>query len=608
MPVRLARRSWRCLLVAGLALLLASGLTACGGSSDDDLPPAAAEIAPPTREPDDPSLPEPPLPPPETTPPVPEPPADPTPTDTDALAPAIATPDSFAEADTPAPIEADLPPPIMPLTESATGPAVSLTGPLLVLSERVDAEQTSDDHEIEIRRVSLYDVGTERYWVAFDYRSVRLLDWPSTDLSAVQPAGTGLIVWSVDQIHRVSLSGHSEALLFEHDAIRAIRVSPDGTHVAILYGEPGTLVALDALTGAEVLRVTSDDPALGPLRNGGPYELLSMGDWRADGNALSLTARSPTPTTFFPPYTVILELDGTIRVLPENRFLSPDLRYAIRFGEIIEWSARTGHAPLWDRWEVFDVETGRLLRTIADEDGIQRPYGQAPLWQGQSKYVAFNWRLLDIATGEILEATASLRRMLESPVRTSCETTVGTTREWRYSVVCAVRYEGRVVWEGGDEWTRYHGLIELPGSFALSGITLLDIVREPTPPSPPPRHEMVGPLFVYQVFGGFEDYPDSEILDSHSFLYSFPTWHVIVYDEGTGRSWSLGDFAWIQTARGGIVALRHAPFDYQILFLAPDGQSVKLYDRVPSPQQLSGFTRRTQSRSFLRYSLVSRGG
>ena len=81
MSARRARLSWRSLLVSILALALAAGLLACGGSSDDDATAVAPETAPPPAVRDEPAAPAPPAPPPETpqtppAPPLPEPPAE----------------------------------------------------------------------------------------------------------------------------------------------------------------------------------------------------------------------------------------------------------------------------------------------------------------------------------------------------------------------------------------------------------------------------------------------------------------------------------------------------------------------------------------------------
>ena len=556
-------------LATGLAL--AVGLAACGGSSDDAPSPTPSEADPRAAIAVEASESEPPIPPAETVP------ADPTLTETDAPAPAAdATASPVATPDTPTPIEeADIPPPIVPLTAGPSGPAVPVVGPLLIISERVGAEETSDDHEIEIRRVSLYDVGAERYWTAFDYRSVRLLDWPRTDLSAVQLAGTHLIVWSMEQVARLTLAGHIETVLFEDPEIRAIQVSPDEKHVAILYGEPGTLVVLDATTAVERLRVAGDDPALAAWHDSGSTVRLELGNWHADGTALSIIAQ---PGHYREKNTVILGLDGSVRVLPEDWWpLSPDLRYALRVGEIIERIGPPGHAPFWDRCDVLEVETGNLLWTIADEDGIQLSF-TGSMWVGGSQYVWFDSEgLFDTVTGERVEGVAAwnLRRMLEGPVRTNCKTTTGASSGSPGWGVCTVRYGERVVWEGGGWLTTYHGLIEPPAGFALPGIALREVERYrlPSLPPPPPRDEMVGPLLVYEVLGGFEDVLEDGVLTSSASA----TRRTIVYDEGTGRSWSLGELFPTATARGGLVAGQQS----ELVFLSPDGQRTKLYDRTP---------------------------
>ncbi len=94
MPLLRARRFAALLLAAGLALVLASGLAACGGSADDDPPPAPSGTAPPTAAP--------------AEPPVP------------VESPATATPTTTAEtAQTPI----VTPDPPTPLAESSPGPA-----------------------------------------------------------------------------------------------------------------------------------------------------------------------------------------------------------------------------------------------------------------------------------------------------------------------------------------------------------------------------------------------------------------------------------------------------------------------------------------------------
>ena len=419
------------LLLPTLVLTLASGLVACGGSSDSEPPPVATEIDQPTTEPVEPPLPEPLIPPAETTPavsPAPEPPADPTPTqadasvaaaadrsapaEADASVPAVASPEIPAEADTPAPDETDAPPPIMPPTATATptGPAVTVTGPLLVFSERVGVEEETDDREVEVRRILIYDLGLKRYWTAFDYRNVRIERYGAlgVNLSAVQPAGTSLIVWSEGQIRRMSLNGETEAVLFKNKGVEEIQVSPDGTKVAVMVYDL-TLLVLDTATGEELLVVDSSNPSLQAL-SGGRRDMV-LGDWHADGNALSVTGSSSYPRP-----TAILGLDGDIRVLPEDLLVSPDLRYALRFGEVIsEGNPGAGRPHLWESIDVVDVETDRVVWTISGHEGVGSG-AYYSWWAGESKYVVFSvpslggdTRILDTATGEILSLPGNVR-------------------------------------------------------------------------------------------------------------------------------------------------------------------------------------------------------
>ena len=432
--------------------------------------------------------------------------------------------------------------------------APAVVGPLLVISERVGAEQASDDGEIEVRRVSLYDVGTGKYWSAFDYRNER----PGGDhvgRSAVRPAGTSLIVWSMEQVARVALTGHTEAVLFEHAEIRAVKVSPDGTKVAILYGEPGTLVVVDAVSGVEVFR----------------HGARGLSNWHANGTALGITDGTPGTQP-----TQLLGLDGAIRVLPDDwRFVSPDLRYALRFGELRGYDE---FVHIWERWDVIEVETGDLLWSIAPEGGIAQLSG---IWLRQSKYVTF-WtpligaKILDTATGEIRSLSLEVERMIRSPALITCRSEDPYHLESR-PISCAVEYEGRVVWQGAQGWTRFHGMVEPPTGVALRGITFRAVTREPVPPAPPSREATVGPFLLYSVKGDYV-----AVADGAESVGPTATRRVLAYDAGTGRSWLVlthhaGDA--VQAAQAGIVAA----VDGGLFYVRPDGQMTKLSGHQPDP-------------------------
>ena len=132
-----------------------------------------------------------------------------------------------------------------------------------------------------------------------------------------------------------------------------------------MHGEPGSLVVLDVSNGDQLLRVPSDHPDLGSLRYGGRSSQLALGNWRDDGTALSITASDHSGSQA---HTAVLRLTGGIRVLAEGLVVSPDLRYAIRIGEIIAFDYTTSHAPLWESLMVLDVDTGRVAWTIVGED------------------------------------------------------------------------------------------------------------------------------------------------------------------------------------------------------------------------------------------------
>ena len=196
-------------------------------------------------------------------------------------------------------------------------------GPLVVLSERVEAADEAVAEGITTQRMVFYDVGQRRYWTAFEYRDV--YDRKSgTNLSAVQPTGTSLIVWSEGQIRRVTLNGYPEAVLLDHSGIRDIEVSPDGTKVAVSL-QSRTLLVLDTATGEELLRVGRGDARLTPL----PGKDLEIGSWHPDGQALSITDGAYRPRTRSPGSTATFVSSsgrGGVARLP------PRLRFGMRHG------------------------------------------------------------------------------------------------------------------------------------------------------------------------------------------------------------------------------------------------------------------------------------
>ncbi|MCY3887898.1 MAG: hypothetical protein OXG19_09415 [Chloroflexi bacterium] len=515
----------------------------------------------------------------------PIPPVDATPTFTEVDAPvteadvtaSAATPDIAAAVDTSAPIAADVLPPIVPLTAGPNSPAVPVVGPLLIISERVGVEEASDDGEIEIRRVSLYDVGTDKYWPAFDYRNV-LPGGDSIGRSAVQPASTSLLVWSMGQVHRVALNGHSETMLFEHAEIQAIEVSPDGMHVAVLYGDGESILSvLDTVSGGEVVRVTDTDLSLkGSWR---------VGNWHADGTALSITGRGSGA-----PRTALLGLDGSIRVLPQDwSSLSPDLRYALRFGELREIGE---YWVIWESWDVIDVATGELRWTIADTDGVMEASAfPGRIWLGGSQYVAFRIpldeafripsdepRILDTATGEIRSLSLDVERALRPPALMT-SATEDPYYVSPHPVSAAVEYQGRVVWQGvGRGWTQFHGLVEPLAGVALRGITPSAVTREPVPLAPPPHEGMVGPLFLYSVKGDY-----LTVADGAEGVEPIATRRVLAYDAGAGRTWTVFTYREldvVQAAQDGIVA----GLEKGLFYVGLDGHLVTLSDdHWPSP-------------------------
>ena len=513
--------------------MLAAAL-ACGGDAPAPLPTATAT---PTSAPT----------------PVATPPSTPVPTP-------IATP-----AATPTPTPEPTPTPF----PTPTGPAVTVTGPLVVFSDRIGevTREGDDRRRVETRRVYVYDLGADTYWATFDYRDavVEMAGFDYRD-AVIELAGASLLVWTEGQLRRVGLNGYTEAVLFEHEGIGAVgtaelKASPDGTKAALLYD--GTLLVLDVDTGEELLRV--------PLSRG------RLGNWHADGHSLAVTGGPDGQT-------VLVSLDGTQRELPEGWCLSPDLRYALPHGRCsVSLGDLVYHG--WESFGLIDVETGRLLQVVVAEDGYvivpqswsvpdqfvylvlnpphvprnsstfreTRIYLDA--WKRDLESYA-SWagietlepRLLDIETGEADQIR--LRRMEIG------ESQVLTRDQWNESYVlyphvvckynawgrdpelpgCHLIDEKRIVWEGGRE-LRIVGRIDLDVPIVVRGIAPAPRWRQPATEAPPSRQEIAGPLLAWSIQADSERETTE---DGGRRLYEMR--RVMIHDEGTGRTWQAFDY------------------------------------------------------------------
>ena len=475
--------------------------------------------------------------------PVPTTPATPYPTST-------APPSATATATTtPVPAATPIPAP----------PTVTVTGPLLVFSEVLEVDRSRPPWgRTETRRVYVYDLSADRYWVAFDYPHTVL--GSGRERSAVQVAGESLIVWAEDEVRRVSLEGETESVLFEYDQISWLEVSPDGTKVAIVYGvnpSGGTrhaaVLVVDIATGQELL---DTGRRFDPISVGSSEDLRQR--WHGDGTALLVEERRRPG---------LLRLDGTFGVLPEDWHVSPDLRYALRVGEEVGALSLNPHhtRSVWESLDVLDVETGDVLWTVQAQDGggLYQHLDYAgdswwgpglpkePAWEDR-RHVFFNelapepdWRVgdqpslgvlkvLDVATGEVQPFTAEVEGLLRGRIGSDCGP---------WSSVRRICYDGRVIWEGADGWFGYLGFIEPAADLEVRGISPISVAVAPDPPPPPPREEMVGPLLLYEVY---RLHPTTPRL-------------AIAYDVGTGRDWLVVNYRGdppVQAAHGRLVGER----------------------------------------------------
>ncbi len=508
---------WALALVAMLALALACG----GGELPAPLPTATPTPA---------GTPTPTAPPPSTPARTPTPAPRPTPT-------AAPTP-------TPEPTPTPFPTP--------TGPAVAVTGPLIVFSDRIGAITWAEDggQPMETRRVYVYDLGADTYWAAFDYQDA--VDAPRR--RSVELAGTRLIVWTEGQLRRVGLNGYTEAVLFEadYDGAVELKASPDGAKVALRYGE--TLLVLDVATGEELLRVPTT---------------LRLGNWHADGDSLTVTAEQLGETV----QTVLVSLDGTQRELPETWLPSPDLRRAVRFTEPPNSRGFAGEG-----FEVVDVRSEAVLATVAPENHPSlAPYEVGTMGTGGTGWYGTGWRsppdrylyfevtsgsgtyrnqyqlilpdweygtnvwwdeefygileprILDVSTGEHRALSrAEWHSIQREGLRSECDW--GWWSESRPEPPpCLLLYGEEFSWHGVD--IRAIGVVE-DAPIALRGITPVKRWRQPDVPALPARDSLVGPILVWSTQG-----ETGHTVDEYGSNRLYERKNLRMYDEGTKKTW-----------------------------------------------------------------------
>jgi len=489
-------------------------------------------------------------------------------------------------------------------------PGASVAGPLTVFTADAGESWTDAGGWGQARDVYVLDIAADRYW--------RALTWQGE----VATAGAGLVVWDERQVRRVGLNGRVGAILHEGEGISEVAVSPDGAKVAVMK-EDGALTVLAAATGETLLRVEGQTE-LAALLPDASARTFSLEGWNAASGRLAVAANALTGEV----RTGIFTLDGALRLLPPNAGnLSPDFRHAIRpHGDVCRYS--------WGDWSGFDVietESARTVRTVLAPEG--KSIALRGIWHGSSWYeivgrwlgwwadpgryawyeVVYNhcqaaraerapedgavdaatvyiplldvsvnsiplWEddagdvpvegipaILDVATGATERpAPAEWYRLRMDAARLLARGCVGHSAQ-----SCSLLHEGRPVWKNGA--VRAVGVVEPAEELALFGVRLLESPRPaPDPPAPPPRSEWAGPLLAWSGDGGYEIVANADGGERY-----LPVRRVMVYDEGTGRSWRAFDYRYrdeepaVWPARGGFIVRVGGTVRY----VTPDGLS-----------------------------------
>ncbi len=464
----------------------------------------------------------------------------------------------------------------------APPPAVTVTGPLAVfLAPKGDTRTLTDDgYSRELRDVYLLDVPTGKYWRAFESH----YPW-----AGPETAGERLVDWHGEWVRRTGLDGRDAVVLFKGEGIGDISVSPDGAKVAVLQGS-GVLTILNVATGARIAQ-----------RDG--IAERALGSWNSASDAIAITTSGWSERRPRSVFRLDGTPDGALYGVPGE--ISPDFRHAIRRHGDQDWpyvpasfdvielaTGRTIHSatgtdatfvlPFWwvDAGRFVWFEMGRVeggpcgydLRERPPEDGSVTAAHDC-MDPGDAAYsIASSWeegwldetsvvgpRVFDVASGTARELDrGEWYRMRAEATRLSADHR-------------ALFYEGRPVWTGHR--IEPIGVIDLAEPLALP-VTLRDAPRPATPPAPPARDAMVGPLFAWSEHGGYEYAMDA---DGNERPYALR--RVMVHDAGAGRSWRAFDYrtrgrywwdpADVLPARGGFVVhtggvVRH---------FAPDGRA-----------------------------------
>ena len=399
-----------------------------------------------------------------------------------------------------------VPRPSAPQSPPARG---EMVGPLLAWSEvgGHEAEVAEDGAKRfhALRRVMVYDAGTERSWRALDYR------YPPPDYVAeihpayaegrptmqVQMSRAGFTVWVEDgwnagTVRFVSLEGR-ETTLIEHRAIRGVLLSPSGERAVVRVepeGMDGALLIFDLPSGRLNQRV-----ALSDLHDWFPDYWWSEGvvrfrpawleptRWNTDETAFTIVGFHDDWTgglLYRDSRTGVLSFDGSFRLLPPDvieKALSPDFRYIARgrnpAGEYVS---------RWESWEslaIVDMATGRVVRSVLvgertgmslrDDDWGWTADGRFAWGPGISAPPQTRWapprpprppddegephpvEVLDVRTGEI-ERIAPDEYFTDERASASCPEDDPVGR-------CSVLLDGEVV--GRGQWAQIIGVVAL---------------------------------------------------------------------------------------------------------------------------------------------------
>lgn len=236
------------------------------------------------------------------------------------------------------------------------------------------AEEGAPEGFFAVDRVVVHDIGAGQQVGSFEFGGGDNFPVGVGIAGELLVVATSVKVWVVDQ------QGTEIAVLHDDPAgsVSSLAASPDGSMAAIAWPGPldgsGEAVVFDIASGDEVLRVSSDGPAMVDFRP------LTVQWADPDGDLLAIRGFKASNAH---PAVALMSLSGDVNLLPwpdvapapaawGNLALAPDLRHAVRSNADCLGPENVNTV------DVVDVRSETVVASIGDGPQVLRKVRWAP--------------------------------------------------------------------------------------------------------------------------------------------------------------------------------------------------------------------------------------